>query len=156
MLCCRCTLSFAATSEGLSSLQNHCPMPKGWSYLCCCLWCVLAGEQWFPSQDSQQVTWQNTFWTKPGCGLERCHTQRQLCLLYPTDVTTCKKNSSALMLLSTGNLGSDLLNLHHSHTAMSVKRQEICILGNIGAAAVGDSLVHKVTARVSTNYSWRC
>lgn len=40
--------------------------------------------------------------------------------------------------------------------AMSVKRQEIHILGNTDAAAAGDSLVHKVTVRVSTNYSGRC
>lgn len=55
------------------------------------------------------------------------------------------------MLLSTGNNCSDLLNSHQNHMAMSVKRQEIHILGNIDAAAVGDSLVHKGTVRVSLN-----
>lgn len=60
------------------------------------------------------------------------------------------------MLLSTGNNCSDLLNSHQNHMAMSVKRQEIHILGNIDAAAVGDSLVHKGTVRVSLNYSWSC
>lgn len=57
-------LRFVATSKGLGSLQNHCPMPEGWSCLCCCLLCVLAGEQRFPWQESKQVTWQNTFLNK--------------------------------------------------------------------------------------------
>lgn len=36
---------------------------------------------------------------------------------------------------------------------MCVKRQEIHIVGNIHVAAVGDSLLDKVTVRVGPNYS---
>lgn len=90
---CRCLaagvpwgLSFVATSKGTGSLQNQSPCPRA-GPICAAAFCVSLQK----SSDSLHRS-QSRSWAKPGCGLGRHNTQRQLCLLYPTDVTACKEN----------------------------------------------------------------